>query len=81
MINTSFDISMLKSLINEMIKEHNTGKEQSWNDDILTEDEACKFLKICRPTLGKLRKEKKVKYMKVGKGFRYRRSYLLQIGK
>ena len=81
MINTTIDIEQLKALIDERIKKNNIDKEKSWNDDILTEDEACEFLKITRPTLYKLRKEGKVKYMKAGKGFRYLRSYLLNIGK
>ena len=81
MINTTVDIKEFNALIDERIKEHIKSYKQNWNDDILTEDEACEFLKISRPTLHKLRKEGKVKYMKVGKGFRYLRSDLLNIGK
>ena len=81
MINTTIDIKQFNALIDERIKEHIESCKQNWNDDILTENEACKFLKTSRPTLLKLRKEGKVKYMKVGKGFRYLRSDLLNIGK
>ena len=81
MINTTIDIKQLNALIDERIKEHIESCKQNWNDDILTEDEACEFLKITRPTLWNRRKEGKVKYMKVGKGFRYLRSDLLNIGK
>jgi len=81
MINTTIDIKKLNALIDKRIQENNIDKEESWNNDILTENEACKFLKISRPTLHKLRKEGKVKYTNAGKGFRYRRIDLLNIGK
>ena len=81
MINTTVDIKEFNALIDERIKEHIKSCKQNWNDDILTEDEACEFLKITRPTLYKLRKEGKVKYTNAGKGFRYLRSDLLNIGK
>ena len=46
---------------------------------LCTEDEACEFLKITRPTMFKLRKEGKVKYFTVGSGIRYKQSDLLNI--
>ena len=46
---------------------------------VYTENEACNFLKITRPTILKLRKEGKLNYFKVGKGIRYKQSDLLNI--
>ena len=80
MINTTIEIEQLNALIDERIKEHIEKCKQNWNNDILTEDEACEFLKITRPTLYKLRKEGKVKYTNAGKCFRYVRRNLLNIG-
>lgn len=38
----------------------------------LTTDEAMKALQISRPTLNNLRRNGKIEYMKVGRGYRYR---------
>ena len=46
---------------------------------LYTENEACNFLKITRPTILKLRKDGKLNYFKVGKGIRYKQSDLLNI--
>ena len=48
-------------------------------ESVYTENEACKFLKITRPTILKLRKEGKVNYFTVGSGIRYKKSDLLNI--
>ena len=48
-------------------------------ESVYTENEACNFLKITRPTILKLRKEGKLNYFKVGKGIRYKQSDLLNI--
>ena len=43
MINTTIEIEQLNALIDERIKEQIESCKQNWNNDILTEDEACKI--------------------------------------
>ena len=56
-------------------------KESSFNEKVLTEKQACEFLQATKPTLLKMRKEKKIKYFKVGNEIRYKMSDLQKIGK
>jgi len=56
-------------------------KEASFNEKVLTEKQACEFLQITKPTMIKMRKEKKINYFKVGNELRYKMSDLLKIGK
>ena len=65
------EIAKIKALI----------KEESFNEKVLTEKQACEFLQATKPTLLKMRKEKKIKYFKVGNEIRYKMSDLQKIGK
>jgi len=65
------EIAKIKALI----------KEESFNEKVLTEKQACAFLQATKPTLLKMRKEKKIKYFKVGNEIRYKMSDLQKIGK
>ena len=71
----------LKHFIKEVVAEeiNKIEKTVQVEEIIYTENEACEFLKTTRPTMLKLRKNEKVKYFKVGREIRYRRSDLLNI--
>tara|TARA_R100000808_G_C2153033_1_gene162845 strand:+ start:3372 stop:3614 length:243 start_codon:yes stop_codon:yes gene_type:complete len=75
------DIEKLKHLIREVLAEEKTNekKEVPKEAHLYTENEACKFLKISRPTMLKLRKMGKIKYKKLNGIIRYRKSDLLNI--
>ncbi len=52
-------------------------KNSSTNHDILTTEEACKLLKISRPTLYKLIEKKQISGSKIGKEYRFSREELM----
>jgi len=53
------------------------GKESSSEHDILTTEEACKLLKISKPTLYKLIEKKKISGYKIGKEYRFNKQELM----
>tara|TARA_R100000655_G_scaffold107648_1_gene158367 strand:+ start:3587 stop:3826 length:240 start_codon:yes stop_codon:yes gene_type:complete len=77
------DIEKLKHLIREEIAKDRAREEKIAPEleSLYTENEACEFLKISRPTMLKLRKGGKVNYFTTGNGIRYKKSDLLNIAK
>ena len=71
----------VKQLIKEEVAKAMEKVEKTVAEEeiVYTENEACNFLKITRPTILKLRKEGKVKYFTVGSRIRYKQSDLLNI--
>lgn len=45
-------------------------------DEVMNPMEAAEYLKISRPFLSKLIKEKKIPFMKIGRGYRFTRTSL-----
>ena len=78
MIN--LDKQKLEALIEKKVEEKVITLKEMWESEVMTENEACEFLKLSRPTLLKLRKEGKIEYKRYGKEIRYKRSDLLNIG-
>ena len=70
-----------KEDVREIFKEEIAKIKASFNEKVLTEKQACAFLQITKPTMIKMRKEKKIDYFKVGNELRYKMSDLLKIGK
>jgi len=74
------DIEQLTKLIKEIMAKEKPQQTIKIEEEICTENQACKLLNTTRPTMLKLRKNGKVKYFKVGKGIRYKKSDLFKIG-
>ena len=45
--------------------------------DVLTFEETMRVLKICKPTLRHLIEERKIRYQRVGRQYRFRREWIV----
>ena len=79
MFNFNIDDEAFKAFKYELISE--VKKELTFQEEIFKTSEAAEFLKISKPTLYKLINSNSIPFIKIGDQKRFRKSYLLNLGK